>query len=62
MTLLISEWHYLASRLSVAGETRAAERLNQQLLQAAAYGVTGTVELMLPAAVAAAVERLGAKP
>lgn len=54
-----SQWSALAARLRASGEARAAERLNAQLLAATHYGVTGEIELHLPAGVAAAVERLG---
>lgn len=53
-----AEWQTLAQCLQQAGETRAAERLRAQLVTAAVYGVTGAIELTLPAGVAAAVERL----
>jgi hypothetical protein len=62
VTLSLTEWNYLASRLSVAGETRAAERLGSLVEQAQRQcGATAPIEVPLPEAVRVAVERLGAK-
>lgn len=61
MTRTHTQWSDLAARLQAAGETRAAERLRRALAQVNCYhpaGAVAPIELALPAAVAAAVERL----